>query len=60
MTEDLKKMDAPDSRRPVWVRGFYMLLMLVVWQVAEAVLLPKNCNLPLTMSTVCRKKAKKR
>jgi Domain of unknown function (DUF4389) len=39
MTEDRNKTDAPESRRPVWVRGFYMLLMLVVWQVAEAVLL---------------------
>ena len=28
----------PASRRIIWVRGFYMLLMLLVWQFAEAVL----------------------
>lgn len=35
MTEDTEK---PASRRPVWVRGFYMLLMSLLWYVAELVL----------------------
>lgn len=39
MTEEMKKAEVSESRRPVWVRGFYMLLMVLVWQVAEAVLL---------------------
>lgn len=39
MTEELKKAEASEGRRLVWVRGFYMLLMIVVWQIAEAVLL---------------------
>lgn len=40
--EDRKRAERAaraESRRPVWVRGFYMLLMLVIWHVAEAVLL---------------------
>ena len=39
MTEDTEKEVPSESRRPIWVRGFYMLLMIVVWQIAEAVLL---------------------
>lgn len=35
MTEDSGNVS---SRRPVWVRGFYMLLLVVLWHVAEAVL----------------------
>jgi hypothetical protein len=31
--------EVPASRRPVWVRGFYMLLMAILWHVAEVVLL---------------------
>ncbi len=31
--------EAPASRRPVWVRGFYMLVMAILWHVAEVVLL---------------------
>lgn len=41
-TEDAGKTAKPvpsESRRPIWVRGFYMLLMIVVWHIAEAVLL---------------------
>lgn len=30
--------EVPASRRPVWVRGFYMLLMAILWHVAEVVL----------------------
>jgi len=28
-----------ESRRPVWVRGFYMAMMLLIWFIAETVLL---------------------
>ncbi len=28
----------PSSKRNIWVRGLYMLLMAVLWQVSEAVL----------------------
>ncbi len=35
MTQD---SEMPASRRPVWVRGFYMLVMAILWHVAEAVL----------------------
>ncbi len=30
--------DMPASKRPVWIRGLYMLLMAVLWHVAEVVL----------------------
>jgi hypothetical protein len=39
MAENTDNNLRSESRRPVWVRGFYMLLMIVVWQIAEAVLL---------------------
>ncbi len=36
MTQDT---EASPSRRQVWVRGFYMLVMVILWHVAEAVLI---------------------